>query len=326
MALTNLVDQGQSSEWPDARLRTLEFGIGAPELTVLVPTFHDDVAPLVEALTACAGAHRIQLIIYDDGSQDTVLESRMIHALMTFPGTARVLLAEENVGRSEARNRLLAQASTDWVVLLDADMLPDDHLFLARYFDAIRLSDAPTLVSGGFSLKRVDIKPGRSLHALQSAASECMPADVRNQAPGRYVFTSNLLVHRTILEAVPFDTGFQGWGWEDVAWGLSVETAFPISHIDNTATHLGLDTDQALITKYARSSQNFARLAERHSSAVEAMPLFIAARRAQWLGPLRRPAASLFGAVARATLLPSQVRLFALKLVRALHYSKVLPE
>jgi hypothetical protein len=136
------------------------------------------------------------------------------------------------------------------------------------------------------------------------------------------VFSSNVLVHKDVLEACPFDEKFEGWGWEDTDWGLCVEGQFPIHHIDNPATHLGLDDDKSLMGKYARSGANFARMAERHPKAAATMPLYKAAKTARGL-PLR----FVFKGVARLLVklpLPVALRGRALKAWRALVYAEAI--
>lgn len=293
-------------------------------LTILVPTYHDDASRLIQALSACAGADETRLVVFDDGSRDAALTEALTLSLADYPGETRLVTSPQNVGRSEARNRLLAEAATDWVLLLDADMLPDDHLFLVRYLDAVASTSQPSVVAGGFSLKRTRPTPDQTLHAMQSMRSECLTARDRLRDPGRFVFTSNILVHREVLGAVAFDEGYKGWGWEDVDWGLSVARQYPVHHIDNTATHLGLDSDDALLAKYGSSAENFARLVARHPASARTMALYRLARRLRLLGPVRRPLADLFEAAARAHSLPGRIRLFALKFYRALIYAGAL--
>ncbi|MCF6328798.1 MAG: glycosyltransferase family 2 protein, partial [Henriciella sp.] len=154
------------------------------------------------------------------------------------------------------------------------------------------------------------------LHAAQSLASESLNAQARAVQPGRYVFASNILVHLDILETVQFDDGFTGWGWEDVDWGLRIARDYPIHHIDNPATHLGLDSDQALLGKYGGSGANFARALERHPEALKATPLYRAARTLS-----RLPGKGLIKAASKVLAgtryLPISWRLFGLKLYRA---------
>ncbi|MEL6567602.1 MAG: glycosyltransferase [Pseudomonadota bacterium] len=293
-----------------------------PTVSILVPRFRDDVLPLIEALGASDGASETHLIAFDDGSGDAGEFPKIQSALTAFPGPAELIISETNLGRSEARNRLLAAATTDWVILLDADMVPDDPHFLTRYQEAAKKLGEPGLICGGGSTAQVQLDPKTALHLAQSRTSECLDAKDRNAEPGRFVFTANIMVHRTVFDTVPLDPGYVGWGWEDVDWGLSIAARFPVVHIDNPATHLGLDEDARLIAKYGSSGANFARLKRRHPEAVEAMPLYKAAHFAQSLGPLRTPLTSLTRFAATRSILPMRVRLASLKLFRALVYSR----
>lgn len=298
----------------------VDFKQGSARLSVLVPTYRDAPARMIAAMAGLPGAADTHMILFDDGS-GRELEAECA-ALETWPGPASLIVSDDNLGRSGARNRLLAHAGTDWVLLLDADMLPDGPDFLQHYLDAIEKADGPMLVAGGFSLEQVEIGPETRLHAAQSERSECLAAAVRAEQPGRYVFTSNILVHREVLQAIDFDEGFSGWGWEDVDWGLRVAARYPVQHIDNTATHLGLDTDAALMRKYGGSGANFARLVERHPEAADEMSLMRAVRLMQRVGPARPLVRSLARAAARARFLPTALRLMGLKTWRAAIYAE----
>ncbi|MEM8616030.1 MAG: glycosyltransferase [Pseudomonadota bacterium] len=294
---------------------------GDAVISICVPTYHDGADALLASLVRLPGAGDCTLLIYDDGSSDTGLTRALAQQILRFPGPARLITASQNQGRSHARNRLIALAESDWILFLDADMRPDDEDFLNRYLEAAEASTYPSLIPGGFSLRHAVTTDQTRLHAAQSLASECLTASQRAEAPGRYVFTSNILVHREILDAVQFDLGFTGWGWEDVDWGLRIASEWPVLHIDNPATHLGLDTDKALLAKYGASGANFARALSQHRTILQKTPVFKAAK---WLARLRLAGLAKFlGRIAASTrALPLRLRLFGLKLYRAAVYAE----
>lgn len=292
---------------------------GEAKICICVPTWKENADALFASLVRLPGAEACTLLVFDDGSQDSDLTRQLTRQIRRYPGPARLISAPKNVGRSHARNRLRALAETDWILYLDADMQPDDGDFLNRYLRAIAARDAPALFVGGFSLRHAHPTEETQLHAAQSQGSECLPARAREREAGRYVFTSNLLVHTQILEQVSFDPGFQGWGWEDVDWGLRVAAQFPVFHIDNSATHLGLDDDQTLLRKYTESDENFLRMNARHPEQMRQSRLFRMARllcRAPGREQIKKTAHRL----AQVRWLPIKTRLFALKLYRAAHY------
>lgn len=294
---------------------------GMATLTVCVPCYHDHASPLISHLSNLPETGRVALLLFDDGSDDDALTRQLARHIMNHPGPARLVTAPKNGGRSQARNRLVDLAETDWVLLIDADMRPDTDIFFQRYIKAIENADGPSLIAGGFTLRQVTPTRQTRLHAAQSARSECLSAEARSEDPGRYVFTSNILVHKQILADITFDDGFTGWGWEDVDWGLRVAARFPVRHIENTATHLGLDDTDALLGKFGRSGANFARLAQRHPEAVRHMRLWKMAHVLQRL-PFRKALTRLSRTVARTGWIPVSLRLLALKLYRAFCYGE----
>lgn len=293
---------------------------GTVHLSICIPTFRHPPCALIDRLATMGGAQACALIVYDDGSRDGALTDALKNSVRRYPGPAQLITAAANAGRSHARNRLVDAAHTDWVLFLDADMLPDNADFLARYLDEVTTLASPAIVAGGFSLQQAHIVQDTQLHAAQSLASECLPAATRATEPGRYVFTSNILTHKQVLQSLPFDAGFVGWGWEDVDWGLRAAHQFTIRHIDNPATHLGLDSDAVLIGKYASSGQNFAHLVSRNAEVMSRTPLYRMARLLK-----KMPGRPLLQCVSRALAgmqrLPVRWRLFALKLFRAAVYA-----
>ena len=297
----------------------------AANLSICIPAWRDTASPLLASLANLPDHENCEILVYDDGSADANMTKTINAHLANFKGPAKLITAQENHGRSHARNRLMAHATSDWLLMLDADMLPDDEQFLVRYIETMVSQPQPALIAGGFSLQQVTPTKAQNLHAAQSRRSECLGAAQRQEAPGRFIFTSNILVHRKVLDAVYFDDGYQGWGWEDVDWGLRVADQFPILHIDNTATHLGLDDTKTLLKKYGTSGANFARLASQHPAAANDMPLFQVARKLRHL-----PGRSLLEAICKTIaiapigLTPMRLRLFALKLYRSSIYSRLL--
>jgi glycosyltransferase involved in cell wall biosynthesis len=294
----------------------------APRLSVCVPSYRHDCSDLIDAVARCKQGSLAELVIYDDGSQDHTALAKMQYQAGCVRMAVRIVSHGMNRGRAAARNAAIAHARSEWVLLLDADMSPDSGDFISNYLDVTERLDDPAVVVGGYSLRFASPSKKFALHRWQAETSECIDAAKRSQAPGRYVFSSNVLVHKDVLEACPFDEKFEGWGWEDTDWGLSVEGQFPIHHIDNPATHLGLDDDRSLMGKYARSGANFARMAERHPEAAAAMPLYKAAKAARAM-PLR----FVFKGLARLLVrlpLPVALRGRALKAWRALVYAEAI--
>ena len=300
-----------NDDWASAR----------PRLSVLVPFMRDDPLPLIASLTREAALldGAVELVLLDDGGGDDALAARVQGALAASPLPARLVRLSANQGRAKGRNSLAAHARADRLLFLDADMLPDDRHFLGVYLDLIAREDPP-VVFGGFSVNQAPDRREHALHRRMALQSDCLPAAVRDRTPEKYIFTSNLLIRRDVFEAEAFDENFTGWGWEDVEWGIRIGRRWPISHIDNAATHLGLDTADVLIRKYRQSVANFALVAGKHPDVISAYPSYRVARLLRRV-PLLRLGRPLLALVALAEWLPVSSRAFTLRLYRTALYA-----
>jgi glycosyltransferase involved in cell wall biosynthesis len=293
-----------------------------PKLSIAIPCHRYDASLLLQRLSACEQAGEVEIILYEDGGGDPWLVKKLQTRVKSLPSPARMIACMTNRGRSAARNAAVAEARADWILLLDADMVPDDVHFLSRYLEAAQIAASPCAVVGGYSLRYAPVEPRFALHRWQALRSEIQPSETRQLQPGLNVYSCNVMVHRRALQECPFDTGFSGWGWEDVDWGLRLEARFPIIHIDNPCSHMGLDEDEVLLAKYSQGATNFARLADRHAHALRASSLLRAARtlRALHFRPLLAP----FLKSIVTSGLPVGLRGRALKLWRAMVYADAL--
>lgn len=289
-----------------------------PRLSILIPFKGDDPCHLLTLLGRETGA--LEVVILDDGSGDPALTARVEGAIQTLPFAARLVSLQVNEGRAKGRNRLVSQARADHFLFLDSDMAPDSPTFVATWLALIE-TDNPAVAFGGFSMIQAPPRADHALHRAMASHSDCLPAEVRARFPEKNIFTSNLLVRRDVFETEVFDEGFTGWGWEDVEWGMRVARHWRITHIENTATHLGLDTAATMALKYEQSAANFARVVARHPAVVATYPSYKVAKLLARL-PVRglwRPWLKAYALIEAA---PLKSRALAMRLYRAALYAE----
>ena len=292
-----------------------------PAVSVLIPFLRDDPAELLTLLDeeAASVGGAVEIVLLDDGTRDAALTARLTVQIKSMALPVRLITLSANEGRSIGRNRLASAARGGSLLFLDSDMRPDHRRFLRDWADLAARED-PAVAFGGFSLLQAPTDARFAVHRAMAARSECVPWMERARQSEKYVYTSNLLVRRDVFEAEAFDPGFTGWGWEDVEWAMRVSRRFRVVHLDNAATHMGLDTVAALAGKYEQSAPNFARMAQRHPTIVAAYPSYKAARllkRLPGLPRLRR----MMRRWAETGWLPVAARAFSLRLYRAALYA-----
>lgn len=102
---------------------------------------------------------------------------------------------------------------------------------------------------------------------------------------------------------------------------MRVSRRFTVVHVDNPATHMGLDTVEALAGKYEQSAGNFARVVARHPDIVGGYPSYRAAcllKRVPAIDRIR----PLIKRAALTSWAPTKARAFSLRLYRAALYAE----
>jgi GT2 family glycosyltransferase len=235
-----------------------------PVLSVASPYYRDDPTGWLRAMAKDANAHLVEAVVVDDGTGDVALDARVRAAIEDWPGPAAAVRLHQNQGRSAARNRGIKESRGQYVLFVDADMLPGDDQFLSRYLSLIERK-AAAVAFGGFTTHGVAVSHDTSLHQNLSERSDCKPASERSARGPIAVASNNLLVRKDVFEAEPFDNRFTGWGWEDTEWAVRVVKAgYGLIHTENPAVHVGLDTTEAMLKKYREAGPNLARLIAMH--------------------------------------------------------------
>ncbi len=286
----------------------------AIRLSVLIPFYKDDPADLVRALAEQAGsAGDVEILLHDDGEPDPELNARLTRIIAAMTQPVRLLTSTRNRGRSGGRNLLAQQARGEWLLYLDADMQPGHAAFLDTYREVMSETRSDAVFGGDETLWPDD--PALQLHAALSRTSDQNDAEARNAIGASAFCASNILVKADVMEAVPYDTDFTGWGWEDVDWAVRAAGRFTLSHVDNPAAHGGLQGADVLLAKFKEGAVNYKRLLDRNPE-LASLP---GARTARLIGrvPGQGLLRGIWSALSRMNALPLRLRTLALKLWRA---------
>ena len=294
-----------------------------PLFSILIPFYRDDPSVLLRSLNAQnVDADRLEILVMDDGSGDADLTKAVENTIEAMRLPCRLITAPQNRGRSATRNALQDGARADWVLFLDADMRVDHTDFLSTYLQIIE-ADQFDIVFGGFAVEDRASSPDTDLHRVLSGTSDCLPAEHRQKAGAQHVASSNLCIRKSVLNAEPFDSGFTGWGWEDSEWAARVSAKYRLLHIDNPAVHLGLETTESLLSRFASSGGNYRRFVNAHPGLAQSLPLYRIVQRLKHV-PGQTLAREPLRAMVRASALPMKLRVAALKLWRASHYAEAM--
>ncbi|MCB0376753.1 MAG: glycosyltransferase family 2 protein, partial [Sinomicrobium sp.] len=221
--------------------------------SVLIPIYNYNAFPLVETLhnQCMRSGIAFEIICIDDASVAFTQENKRI-AVLPF---CRVEYVSENSGRSRVRNALAQQAAYDWLLFLDADVLPDGPDFIQHYSNAMH-GDADVVYGG---LRYSDEKPsGESLLRWRyGKRREALSVKERRKRPYATVFFSNVLIRKQIFLQLTFNETLSGYGYEDFVFSTRLKAIdASVRHIQNPTYHLRLDTSAIFLEKTAKALQN----------------------------------------------------------------------
>ena len=282
----------------------------AATLAICIDAGRRNAGELLRTLSKLDGAADCALLVHACETEDETITQAHHLTLAAFPGPNAVHLARTCPNRTAARDWLIRQAPADWILFLGPDNLPAAPDFLTQYLAAAHAAEGPGAILGGLSivnsLPELHAWLGPSGTGLEAAA----PADSRAAAPGLFVSSANLLVHRDILTAIPFDDGFTSDAQADLDWGIRVHAAYPIHHIDNSVIRGEPGADERYLDAAESCGPGLARLLRRHPDLAGRLPLVASARRVKGV-PLLSPAARL---IASSPVLPGKLRASAFRL------------
>lgn len=211
-------------------------------LSVLIPTYNYDVSPLVTAIQKEANTLKInyEIIVLEDGSNE--------HITTNFNcKNIKVIVLQNNVGRILARQKLAETAQFDWLLFLDADVLPKSKNYIKDYIK--HLSSTINCITGGIAYKQETPNKNHILRWKYGKTKEEVPAKIRNKKPYKSVSFGNFAIQKELFLLLNKKISSNLYG-EDNHFGALLKTNnYKVLHINNEVYHLGIDKNIDYIKK-----------------------------------------------------------------------------
>lgn len=215
------------------------------KLSILIPVYNYDCRKLVSDLLLQLPDGG-EIVVADDGSTDDM--TRAAEEEMARWERCRVWRAPQNMGRSRIRNRLAELAEGEWLLYMDCDAEVSSPSFISTYLSECEDHD---VVCGGTGNMAECPSPEVMLrYKYEKMAERRLTLEKRREMPYTQFTTFNFMIRREVLLAIRFDEGMSGYGHEDTLLGLELQKrGIRIHHIENKATHLGLEDAGTFLRK-----------------------------------------------------------------------------
>lgn len=224
-------------------------------LSICIPIYNRDMRDTVSCLATQVEQVEVpcQIICIDDCSAQRYREQNSPLASM-----CQYVQLEENIGRARIRNLFLQYAQYEYLLFLDCDSLPQEG-FLQRYVEILR--QQPRVVCGGRVYDPATDDRQHHLRYTYGIRCESHPAAERSRQPYKSFMTNNFIVHREVLETVPFDERIALYGHEDTLFGYCLmQQGIPIVHIDNPVVNGDVETNSEFLRKTREGVESLATI------------------------------------------------------------------
>lgn len=220
-------------------------------LSILIPTYNYNIFPLaaqIENLAIKSGV-AFEILCMDDGSNsETNIENQKINTLKHSLFTS----LDFNIGRSKIRNLLASKANYDWLLFLDADVIPVNNSFIEKYLEAI--NKQTEIIYGGILYEQETPSDNQILRWSYGKKREALSKKDRDLKPYLRFLTLNFLIHKSVFEKVSFNENIPNLRHEDTLFALDLKQhKINMAHLNNPVYHLGLETNKQFLEKSLQS-------------------------------------------------------------------------
>jgi glycosyltransferase involved in cell wall biosynthesis len=215
-------------------------------LSILIPTYNYNIFALVAEVNRQCVLARIdfEVLVFDDASGGFVTENSRINSLDNCSYT----ILPENIGRSKIRNLLASKAKYDWLLFLDADVLPMKDDFISNYLSEI--PNGEKAINGGILYQAEKPGPDKVLRWTYGNKREALNVRTRNTNPYLSFLSLNFMIPKSLFDKVKFDETLPNFRHEDTVFSYRMQQlGIPVKHIENPVFHFGLDDFDTMLKK-----------------------------------------------------------------------------
>ena len=232
------------------------------KISLLIPVYNYDIIALVYSMKSAIGKvpELHEILIGDDASSQEFLNK---YRSLEGDGV-KIISSEKNIGRAAMRNKLALEASGDYLLFLDADLMLTGtaDTFLQKYIT--EMGEAQVICG---SIKYADSPPGdpdKLLRWKYGKWREQRKASERNKRPYTDFSTFNVLINKSVFSKIRFYEELKQYGHEDTLLSFQLKNAgINILHIDNNLIHEGLESNKEYLNKVKQSLENLSMLYDR---------------------------------------------------------------
>lgn len=224
-------------------------------LSICIPTYNTDCSELLDILAEQIAQleETVEVLVCDDFSTDDVRKNQEACERNGFSFFEN----QSNLGSISTRIKLAKNSSFNWLLFIDADMLPKKDEYVIKYTNFVTFNNADVAIGGCCYAN--EIKPF-SLRLRYGRNREEISAEKRQLNPYNSILFGNILMKKELFSEVFNDFQDNAYG-EDIYLSSSLKSLNKdVVHLPNETYHLGLENNREFVKKIQKSGEMHARL------------------------------------------------------------------
>ena len=224
-------------------------------LSICIPTYNTDCSELLDILEEQIAQleETVEVLVCDDFSTDDVRKNQEACERNGFSFFEN----QSNLGSISTRIKLAKNSSFNWLLFIDADMLPKTDEYVIKYTNFVTFNNADVAIGGCCYAN--EIKPF-SLRLRYGRNREEISAEKRQLNPYNSILFGNVLIKKELFSEVFNDFQDNAYG-EDIYLSSSLKSLNKdVVHLPNETYHLGLENNREFVKKIQKSGEMHARL------------------------------------------------------------------
>jgi len=232
-------------------------------LSILIPTYNYNISDLVREIHEQATKSKIkfEIICFDDNSREFTHENKSTIDSLSY---SKIIVSKKNLGRTESRQKLAKESIYNWLLFLDADVLPKSNNFIINYINN-KINTKYEAIFGGFSYTKIYPNNGVILRWKYGKTFEDVNAKERNIKPYRVIISANFLIQKNIFTKINSEIKIKSYGLDNYFASLLKQYNVNVLHINNEVYHFGLERNEVYLNKIEESLRTLLEITNNHN-------------------------------------------------------------
>lgn len=224
-------------------------------VSVLIPVYNYNIQNLVENLLNQFESLNCkwELFLSDDMSETDCKKDNVKFISGLDKSNVILYQQEKNIGNAANRNYLIEKANYEWLLFLDADVLPVKGDFLSLFISAFKITNRD-LISGNIVYDSENPKP-HLLRWKYGKLKEEILIEERKRKPILNLRGANFAIRKSVALKFKMPILKEKYGFVDTRFFLQFSDD-QVEVIENSVYHLGIEENKVYVAKIKQAISN----------------------------------------------------------------------